>query len=231
MIKRLLRQRNFGLGLKGRIDSSPLVNAVARSLNPGRMRLESRPLDAFLTPESRQITFRITPHRNWDTGYDDLVALCALSIAAKPTKILEVGTCRGRATLQLAINNPNATIVTYDIDPNAGEYFLTDPVAQRIDLRIADFANDHNRLCLESGFDLIFIDGCHEEEFVKRDSALALKIISSTGLIAWHDYSNTGAIFGYNAVPEVLGRLSPNYPIFGVSGTNLAVFSVQGRTI
>src|SRR6185369_9411650 len=43
-------------------------------------------------------------------------------------------------------------------------------------------------MALGGPFDLIFIDACHEYDYVKRDSASALEAVRPGGLILWHDY-------------------------------------------
>ena len=225
-MRKLIRKINFGLGLKRRLFENPLTNALyAKVVNPNRLKLPSATLDSLLSAESRQVRLQILPCATWDTEYDDLVALCALALRARPARILEIGTCRGRATLQLAINNPAARIVTYDINPAAGEYFHGLPAAARIEQRIVDFPTDRARLVAEPCFDFIYIDGSHVEDCAKNDTALAFDIVSPTGTIVWHDYSNTGGILGSNAVPEILNGFLGERRILGIEGTNLAVWT------
>lgn len=225
-MRKLIRKLNFGLGWKRKIFENPITNAFyANVVNSHRLKLPSVPLDSVLQPESRQVRLQLLPCATWDTGYDDLVALCALSLRARPARILEIGTCRGRATMQLALNNPDAQIVTYDINAAAGEYFHGHPSAARIEQRIVDFPTDRARLVAEPRFDFIYIDGSHVEECVKNDSALAFDLVSAGGIIVWHDYSNTGGFLGSNAVPEILAGFFKDRRILGVAGTNLAFWS------
>lgn len=225
-MRKLIRKLNFGLGLKRKLFENPITNGFYASIvNPGRLKLPSVPLDSVIGAESRQVRLQLLPCATWDTGYDDLVALCALSLRARPARILEVGTCRGRATMQLAVNNPAAQIVTYDINPSAGEYFHAQPAATRIQQRIVDFPKDRARLVAEPRFDFIYIDGSHLADCVKNDSSLAFDVVSAGGTIVWHDYSNTGGILGSNAVPEILSEFFRERRILGIEGTNLAFWT------
>jgi predicted O-methyltransferase YrrM len=38
--------------------------------------------------------------------------------------------------------------------------------------------------------DLVFVDACHEYEYVRNDTDIALRLSRSGGLIIWHDYGS-----------------------------------------
>ena len=53
-------------------------------------------------------------------------------------------------------------------------------------------------------FDLVFVDGCHTYEAVKRDIELALPLLRTNGVLACHDYGRWGV---QPALREVCDRL------------------------
>jgi len=124
-----------------------VVNEIIGSfIAPKRLKLPRVELSYFTGGKVEQVTLLMLPMNDWDTPYNDLAPLCALAAAGAPRRLLEVGTCRGQATLQLAANCRQSRIVTYDIAAQAGAYFLGHPLGQLIDLRIADFTADRERL-------------------------------------------------------------------------------------
>lgn len=227
-----LNRFHLNLGIKRRLLRHPLMDAlVAHGWVPHRLKLPVLELSEVarrLNPQSDvPVEARICclPENPWDTGYGDLVPLVALSRLVKPRRILEVGTCRGRATVQLALNHPEASITTYDIDPCAGEHLRAHPFFDRIEIRIHDFRADAERLRGEARYDLIFIDALHTYEAVRRDSELALDLVTDHGMIVWHDYCNSGWLLGENGVPEYLHELSKRHSVFALRPSNLAVLS------
>ena len=61
---------------------------------------------------------------------------------------------------------------------------------------------------LASGtFGLVWIDGAHDAESVARDTALALRVLSPGGTIAWHDWDYESVRAG--ASPAALWHNGP----------------------
>ena len=142
-----LRRLRLNLGIKGFLTSNFLVRCfVDNLLTRNRLKLPTVEL-AELAEPGGSVSIRILPLNPWDTHYDDIVALCAIARKLKPRRILEIGTARGRTTLLLADNCPDAEVLTYDIDPNAGSYFKNlNPHQARIRAITCDFQNDAARL-------------------------------------------------------------------------------------
>jgi predicted O-methyltransferase YrrM len=224
---KILAKINLGLGLKKRLLESPSANAFRQIVNPGRLKLKD--LDCFEQLRwDTEVIVPWLPCRPEDTNYNDLVAILLMCAKVKPTKILEIGTCRGRTTVALARNNDGKLITTYDIDPKAGDYIKQSPFTRAIDIRLIDFVADESRLVKEAPFDFIFIDAAHDYDTVLPQSLLCLKIVSQRGVILWHDYANTGGFSGANAVPEVLASLAADYSIQAIKGTQLAIYVGPG---
>lgn len=141
----------------------------------------------------------------------DLIGLCMLAQICKPRKIFEIGTLEGSGALHLALNAPQADVVTLDLSPNqtpALTTTLTDveimawharakcvftgtPEEKRIQRVYGDSAKfDFGEY--RGQIDLFFIDGAHSYEYAKNDTLKALECVNKGGIIAWHDYGRCG---------------------------------------
>lgn len=182
--------------------------------------------DLFDDFDRQTVTLSKLPRGSWSTPTQDIVMLLKLALCAKPKQLLEIGSFRGYTAFYLAQNvGPDARIVTVDRYPEHGEAYRQTAEAGRIERRVGDmapglFANDP-----PGSFDLIFIDADHSYAGVRRDTELALPLISASGYIAWHDYANWGYFNGYNGVPEYLKEISRQLPLAHVLGSDLALYS------
>ena len=59
------------------------------------------------------------------------------------------------------------------------------------------------RADLRVGYDFVFIDGGHDYETVLHDTELAMELIRSGGIIAWHDYNDSPEIGVRKVVDKV----------------------------
>lgn len=172
--------------------------------------------------------------------FQEAGALCAIAKFMQAKKVLEIGTFDGNTTLNLAVNTvESAKITTIDLpldwdgksaldipalynnvtDRNeVGEQYKSD---SEINKKINQVYCDTGSLNwdeLGGPFDLVFIDGCHHKVYVKNDTENALKILSESGILVWHDY---GMI---EDVSEVADELVGSENIKVIGGTRLAVF-------
>ena len=173
----------------------------------------------------------------------ELLVLGSVVRHLQPQRILEIGTFQGNTTLNMAANAADATITTVDLpldwdgetgisipddrknvtDRRAvGRQFHGTPHETRIRQVFGRFGPDrleHTR----RPFDLIFIDGCHEYDYVKHDTDQSLKQLVPGGVILWHDYGNFAGVS--RAVDELrtTGRQSDELQVCAIQGTRLAV--------
>jgi predicted O-methyltransferase YrrM len=133
----------------------------------------------------------------------ELHAFLARVIAARPTVVVEIGTARGGLLFGLAhVADPAATLISIDLPGgSASRAFRTAERAvfssfarpqQTIDFIVGDShaAPTRAQLCERLGtraIDLLFIDGDHSYEGVRRDYELYAPLVSAGGLIALHD--------------------------------------------
>lgn len=137
------------------------------------------------------------------TPWIDTCVLLHLVRFYRPKRFLEVGTHRGFTTRTLASRFPDMSIVT--IDPGDSV-----PLAERPANQAAEFLPQQEIGELVAGlanvrvvkrrfrdiawagehFEMVFIDGNHTLAEVLADSQLALRLVTSPGVIVWHDYNN-----------------------------------------
>jgi hypothetical protein len=142
------------------------------------------------------------------------LGVLAQAAAAVPADriVVEIGTFDGRTTLNLAINAPQASrVITLDLPPEDRAAFALAPgerqyvdkpapgarfraaappwsaAAQRITQVLGDSAAfDWSPYRGQAG--LVFVDGSHAYEYVRKDSRTAFGLVGEGGMVLWHDY-------------------------------------------
>jgi predicted O-methyltransferase YrrM len=170
--------------------------------------------------------------------------LAAIVKCMSPGKVLEIGTYDGNTALLIAANlGPDGTIVTIDLPPDfdlekqqstltyakgeinltrrqdLGRQYRNHPLGSRIRQVYGDSAALDWR-GLGGPFDLVFIDGCHSEDYVLSDSRNALSQLSVNGIVVWHDY---GMIPAVSKVVDELSGSVRSLQFYALKGTRLAV--------
>jgi predicted O-methyltransferase YrrM len=132
------------------------------------------------------------------------LAVIAANIDAKIG--LEIGTAGGEGTALLAVNAPQSTIYTINLDPNdesvasgeAGELITYLPSKDEIGKAYRErglkniaqiYANTATWEPNIGTIDFAFIDGCHDTEFVINDTKKILPHMRPGGFIMWHDFN------------------------------------------
>ncbi|MDQ3198590.1 MAG: class I SAM-dependent methyltransferase [Verrucomicrobiota bacterium] len=183
--------KDFGLELPRAEESLP-VTSVAELLE-GRLDI------SFLEPVGS----------GGNVSTLELIVIASLARRADPPTAFEIGTFDGRTTLNIAANlQGNGKIFTLDL-PRAdlsetkfelapGEAaFIDKPVSgakyrgtqheARITQLYGDSASfDFSPFEGQMGF--IFVDGSHSYDYVRKDTATALRLAAEGAIILWHDY-------------------------------------------
>jgi predicted O-methyltransferase YrrM len=127
----------------------------------------------------------------------ELIDFAALAKDAQPRAVLEIGTGAGGTLFMLAwASAPDARILSLDlrIHPKARRRlyrsFATQP--QHLTAIEADSHRDATRAQVERFFDgraldLLFIDGAHDYDSVRRDFELYAPLVRDGGIVAFHD--------------------------------------------
>jgi hypothetical protein len=141
-----------------------------------------------------------------------ILALAAASNAPPGSEIIEIGTFDGRTALNFAINAPSeATVSTLDLPADqvsamtieASERQYVDKPASGERLRSCGAQwREHARRVVQlhgdsATFDwsrheqragLVFVDGSHAYDYVRKDSETAMRLVQPDGMVFWHDY-------------------------------------------
>ena len=163
----------------------------------------------------------------------------------------EIGTFDGRTTLNVAANLPAdghvytldlpATDIdrtTHTIAPGdqsfirkeqSGARFVGTAWESRITQLYGDSATfDYSPY--EGKMDLVFVDGSHSYDYVKADTATALRLLKPGGTIFWHDYGSKW----WKDLTRALNELYAEDPRLSqmrhIKGTALVVLVVGGRS-
>lgn len=172
----------------------------------------------------------------------EALILCALAKLREARAIVEIGTYEGNTALNLAANTPDdALIYTIDMPSDwngrmemkvpelkinvtegsgVGRQFKNTEYSKKIRQIYSDSASlDWSQLPVP--VDFVFIDGCHDYSYVKKDTANALRCLRPGGLIVWHDYGM------YKDVSRVVDETGRTITTRAIRGTRLAVGFVE----
>jgi predicted O-methyltransferase YrrM len=161
----------------------------------------------------------------------ELASLAWLVHAINPRLIFEFGTFVGRTTRLLAMNGgPDAELYTLDLPQDQvtheiGESFRESPEAHQIKQLYGD-SREFDYSAWERRCDFVWVDACHDFNFVRNDSKQALALCRPGGWIAWHDYRISSR---WSGVTRYLRELHRSYPgIRHLRGTTIAVLQKPG---
>jgi predicted O-methyltransferase YrrM len=189
---------------------------------------------AFPEAEGFEIDMGRVIYRRSNLDPYEQFALAAITGLRRPQRIFEIGTYDGATTSLLARSAPQAEVFTLDLPPQGagvateaaeaahaeiggiGSRFRDTPEAQRItqlfgDSRTFDASRWYGTV------DVVLIDGGHEYEVAKADTATALKLVAPGGVIVWDDYMILW--------PGVVRAVDESgVPVFRLAATDFAVY-------
>ena len=166
----------------------------------------------------------------------DMVLLKGLAKRFPGGEYFEIGTWRGESAVNVASTGIRCTTMNLSDEQmrerNISEkiislheyYSKRNPAINHVygDSRTFDFKS------LGKKFDLIFIDGDHNFEFVKNDTAKMFGMIKDEhSVIVWHDYGNTPEDIRWDVLHGILESTPEQYRknLYRVSNTACAVFT------
>jgi len=177
----------------------------------------------------------------------ELMVISNLARTANPPLAFEVGTFNGRTALNIAANLPaEGKVFTLDLPQSkldetkfalapgddtfvrketSGAKFAGTEFFRKITQLYGDSATfDFSRYHGQMG--LVFVDGSHAYEYVRQDTATALKLASENGIILWHDYQQD-----WPGVIRALNELAAADPALAglqrVEGTTLVILKCE----
>lgn len=134
----------------------------------------------------------------------DAEVLSLVAANCENGKFLDIGTHLGRSAARMAYNSPNSKIYTVNISPE--EYNLSGDLSTEALTKdkIGSFYKEKGISNIKqiyantktweipqeiNNLSLVYIDGCHNKEFVFSDTKLIFDKIKPGGFILWHDFS------------------------------------------
>jgi predicted O-methyltransferase YrrM len=168
----------------------------------------------------------------------EVMVLCAIEKFLGARKVLEIGTYDGNTTVNLAANlSDGGCVATIDLPPDwdgrfvynvpatarnvtegngVGVQYRQSPYKSRVRQVLGDSAALDWRQ-LDPPFDLIFVDGCHYYDYVKKDTENAFQFLRSGGVVVWHDYGDL------KDVSRAVDETARTATVYAVRGTRLAI--------
>jgi predicted O-methyltransferase YrrM len=168
----------------------------------------------------------------------DILLLKSLSAQISNCRYFEIGTWRGESVSNVAdtgaecytLNLSNEEIVALTGDKRYADLHGFFSHGRKNIHHLFGNSKAFNFGQFEDKFDLIFIDGDHQYDFVKNDTAKVFEnLVHDDSIVVWHDY----AYHPERVRPEVLAGILDGLPqelhqyLYHVSNTMCAVFTKQ----
>lgn len=194
-------------------------------------------LDVFPELRDRPVEMGTVTYTQSGMGPYEQYVLRGVAHLRRPRRIFEIGTFEGATTLILAEAAPSAEIYTLDLPRGASpahavahevEAVADDAIGARFvgseaASRITQLRGDSTTFDFSPWFgscDLVLVDGGHDYETVKSDTANALRLLSESATLLWDDYTA-----GWPGVVRAVDELGDTR-IVHLANTALAVLVV-----
>jgi predicted O-methyltransferase YrrM len=178
--------------------------------------------------------------QSWFLGSEIKQQLLGLIDKSKHNKVLEIGCFEGLSSVFFADNllgDPNSRLTCVDpfstIDNNDHKKFLQNEEESRFDYNIS-VCNNADKIKVHKitsdqffqdnidTYTFIYIDGCHECDYIRRDMENAWKVLEVHGIMWMDDYAGGGSDAIKNTMNEFLIRHMGEYCIIHI-GYQLAI--------
>lgn len=165
----------------------------------------------------------------------DLAVLKSLAKKFKVDDYLEIGTWRGESVANMAsvvqncftLNLPDEQILKMS---KSEKYVASHRVFSQNLPNVTHIASHSHTFDFESinkKFDMVFIDGDHHYEAVKKDTKIAFDIIkNNSSLIVWHDYASSPESVRWDVMNGILDGCPADKRnnLFHITNTLCAVY-------
>jgi hypothetical protein len=169
--------------------------------------------------------------QEWFLGSEIKNRLFQFLDKSKENKILEIGCFEGLSSVFFADNfldNPNSSLTCVDpfltINNNDHKQFLQNNEEMNFDfnisickksdrIRIHKITSDNFFENNNQTYNFIYIDGCHEQDFIKRDMENSFNILEKNGIMWMDDYGGGDGIQIKNAMDVFLGKYNGQYEL------------------
>lgn len=179
--------------------------------------------------------------QTWFLGSEIQQILYQFLDKSKENKMLEIGCFEGLSSVFFAdhfLGNPNSTLTCVDpfltIDHNDHGTFLQNSEEKNFDYNISVCQNSNKikvhkvtsdiffQMINNQTYNFIYIDGCHEPDFIKRDMENAFRVLEKNGIMWMDDYCGGDGSQIRNAMDTVLEKYSGQFVLIH-KGYQLAI--------
>ena len=163
---------------------------------------------------------------------------------SKENKMLEIGCFEGLSSVFFADNfldHPNSSLTCVDpflnISDNDHHQFLLNNEEKNFDHNLSICKNtdkitihkitsdrffEENKTNNNNTYNFIYIDGCHEPDFIKRDLENSFQVLEKNGIMWMDDYRGGDGIKIRNAIDTFLKKYKGQYDLIHI-GYQLAI--------
>jgi predicted O-methyltransferase YrrM len=171
----------------------------------------------------------------------DLALLKGLAASKTECDFFEIGTWRGESVANVAsvsktgttLSLPDQTMLEMGMDKKyvALHRFFSKDLKNVVHIQANSLTFDY--ASLNKKFDLLFIDGDHHYESVKKDTANAFSILKNNeSIIVWHDYGHSPSDIRWDVFRGILDGTPADKRkyLYRVSNTLCAIYTTQPIT-
>lgn len=169
--------------------------------------------------------------QTWFLGSEIRRDLANFLDKTKQNNILEIGSYEGLSSVFFAdnfIDNQNSSLTCVDpflnISTNDHSNFLQNNEELNFDFNISNCKNKEkikiNKITSDiffennkETFNFIYIDGCHQPDFIVRDMENSFKVLEPNGIMWMDDYGGGDGIRIRDAMNSVLEKLKGNFEL------------------
>ena len=178
--------------------------------------------------------------QNWFLGSEIKNKLFMFLDKSNENKILEIGCFEGLSSVFFADNfldNPKSSLTCVDpflnINNNDHSKFLQNNEEMNFDFNISNCRNSDRIIIHKTTSDIffennnktynfIYIDGCHEPDFIKRDMENSFHVLEKNGIMWMDDYGGGDGIQIKNTMNTFLEKYIGHYELIHI-GYQLAI--------
>jgi len=178
--------------------------------------------------------------KTWFFGSEIRNNLSKVLDESKENRILEIGCYEGLSSVFFADNfmeNPKSRLTCVDpfltINDNDHTQYLQNNEEKNFDFNLSNCKNSDKITIHKTTSDIffetntqtyncIYIDGCHEPDFIKRDMENSFDVLEKDGIMWMDDYGGGDGIQIKNAMDAFLTKYDGQYELFH-KGYQLAI--------
>ena len=219
---------------------------VSRGVKPSKLDIPSVVV-ADLFPEPFDVRLVDLEQVDGNTTLEEQVLIVALAKRRCARRVFEFGTFDGKTSANLAANlGAEAEVLTIDLKSELAKG-VSLPIRKkdlkfihkdRIGAKSSCSANVIQLYGDTAQFDftpwygtrdLVFVDACHEYEYVRNDTEIAFKLSQTCGLIIWHDYGKWVGVT--RALNEFHAQDPRCFALRNIAGTTLCFLEVSPEQV